>query len=93
MADKRKKKPGKKVDKAESFFKTAEWLITAFAVTLVFIVFEMQAYTIPTGSMADTLRGAHFRLRCPECGYRYDYGFSPRRMVCAAIVRQVIMFR
>ncbi len=78
MAGERKKKHKKKADKAESFFKTAEWLITAFAVTLVFIVFEMQAYTIPTGSMADTLRGAHFRLRCPECGYRYEYGFSPQ---------------
>ena len=55
-----------------------EWLITAFAVTLVFIVFEMQAYTIPTGSMADTLKGAHFRLRCYECGYRYDHEFIPQ---------------
>ena len=60
-------------------YHTLEWLITAFSVTLVFIVFEMQAYTIPTGSMADTLKGAHFRLRCPACGYRYDYDFIPQR--------------
>ena len=72
-----KKIDKKTPDKVEAFLKTAEWLIMAFAVTLVFIVFEMQAYTIPTGSMADTLKGAHFRLRCPECGYRYDYGFLP----------------
>lgn len=56
-------------------FSTIDWLVTAFALTLVFIVFEMQAYTIPTGSMADTLEGAHFRLRCEQCGYRYNYGF------------------
>jgi signal peptidase I len=60
-------------------YHTLEWLITAFSVTLVFIVFEMQAYTIPTGSMADTLKGAHFRLRCPGCGHRYDYDFIPQR--------------
>jgi signal peptidase I len=59
-------------------FATAEWLLIAFSVTLVFIVFFMQAYTIPTGSMADTLRGAHFRLRCEQCGYGYEYGFLPR---------------
>jgi signal peptidase I len=59
-------------------FNTFEWLIIAFALTLIFIVFEMQAYTIPTGSMADTLKGAHFRLRCPQCGYRYDYDFLPQ---------------
>ncbi|RKY10224.1 MAG: signal peptidase I [Planctomycetota bacterium] len=57
---------------------TLEWLIVAFATTLVFIVFEMQAYTIPTGSMAETLRGAHFGLRCPQCAYRYDYDFLPQ---------------
>ena len=59
-------------------FATAEWLLIAFSVTLVFIVFFMQAYTIPTGSMADSLRGAHFRLRCEQCGYGYEYGFIPR---------------
>jgi signal peptidase I len=52
-----------------------EWVITALAGTLVFIVFVMQVYRIPTGSMAETLRGMHFRLRCPQCGYRYDYDF------------------
>jgi signal peptidase I len=58
-------------------FATAEWLLIAFSVTLIFIVFFMRAYTIPTGSMADTLRGAHFRLRCEQCGYGYEYGFIP----------------
>ncbi|MCK5565556.1 MAG: signal peptidase I [Planctomycetes bacterium] len=59
----------------EGFFVTADWVIYAVALTLVFLVFIMRAYTIPTGSMADTLRGAHFRIRCTQCGYRYDYDF------------------
>ena len=61
--------------KVDAAYHTAEWLITAFASVLVFIVFVMQVYRIPTGSMAETLRGAHFRIRCPECGYRYDHDF------------------
>ena len=77
LAGKAKKKIKEKTDYFEVVFNTGEWLIMAFAVTLVFIVFVMQAYTIPTGSMADTLRGAHFRLRCRQCGYRYDHGFRP----------------
>jgi len=56
---------------------TFEWLITAFILAFVFRAFVMEAFRIPTGSMADTLKGAHFRLRCEECGYRYDYGFVP----------------
>ena len=65
--------------KVDSIYRTAEWLITAFASTLVFIVFVMQVYRIPTGSMAETLRGAHFRVRCAQCGYRYDYDFIAER--------------
>ena len=72
-----KTEPKKPHDMIGIVYATGEWFIVAFAVTLVFIVFFMQAYTIPTGSMADTLRGAHFRLRCEQCGYRYEYGFLP----------------
>ena len=56
-------------------YRNVEWLITAFAGTLVFIIFVMQVYRIPTGSMAETLRGAHFWVRCGQCGYPYDHDF------------------
>lgn len=58
---------------------TLEWLITAFILAFVFRAFVMEAFRIPTGSMADTLMGAHFGLRCVQCGYKYDYGFAPER--------------
>ncbi len=61
--------------KVDGAYRTAEWLLSAFASTLVFIVFVMQVYRIPTGSMAETLRGAHFRLRCEQCGYEYAHDF------------------
>lgn len=64
---------------ADSAFYTAHWVLVALTLTIVFLVFQMQAYTIPTGSMAPTLKGAHFRLRCPQCGYRYDYDFQAER--------------
>jgi signal peptidase I len=55
---------------------TFEWLITAFVLAFLFRAFVMEAFRIPTGSMADTLKGAHFRLRCIQCGYEYDYGLG-----------------
>jgi signal peptidase I len=64
--------------KVDGLYHTLEWLITAFAGTLVFIIFVMQVYRIPTGSMAETLRGAHFRIRCVQCGYRFDHDFISR---------------
>lgn len=65
--------------RAEEVVNTLEWLITAFILAFVFRAFIMEAFRIPTGSMADTLMGAHFRLRCLQCGYRYEYGFMPER--------------
>jgi len=65
-------------DRATEIANTLEWLITAFILAFVFRAFVMEAFRIPTGSMADTLKGAHFRLRCPQCGYKYDYGFISR---------------
>jgi len=81
-ADKTEKKssvsPPQKKDRAAEIANTFEWLITAFILAFVFRAFVMEAFRIPTGSMADTLKGAHFRLVCPQCGYKYDYGFVPR---------------
>ena len=66
-----------KKSRAAEIANTFEWLITAFILAFVFRAFVMEAFRIPTGSMADTLMGAHFQLRCKQCGYRFDYGFVP----------------
>ena len=63
----------------ESFKETAESLVIAFILAFVFRAFVAEAFVIPTGSMADTLAGAHFRLTCIRCAYQYDYGFVPER--------------
>jgi len=66
-------------DRAAEIANTFEWLITAFILAFVFRAFVMEAFRIPTGSMADTLMGAHFRVGCPQCGYNYAHGFVPQR--------------
>ncbi|MGB2863822.1 MAG: signal peptidase I [Sedimentisphaerales bacterium] len=72
------KQSRKSKDRAAEIANTFEWLITAFILAFVFRAFVMEAFRIPTGSMADTLKGAHFRLRCRQCGYEYDHGFVPK---------------
>jgi signal peptidase I len=69
--------------RAAEIANTFEWLITAFALAFVFRAFVMEAFRIPTGSMADTLLGAHYTMRCTECGYKYFYGqniYAPARL-------------
>ncbi|MHC4616595.1 MAG: signal peptidase I [Planctomycetota bacterium] len=73
------RKPAR-INRAAEIANTFEWLITAFVLAFLFRAFVMEAFRIPTGSMADTLKGAHFRLRCAQCGYPYDYGLGNFRL-------------
>jgi len=66
-----------KTTTAESIANTFEWLITAFVLAFVFRAFVLEAFRIPTGSMADTLMGDHFQICCTQCGYPYEYNFNP----------------
>ena len=52
--------------------------LVIIALTLAFIVraFFVEAFRIPTGSMAETLSGAHLHIRCDMCGSKYDLGYD-----------------
>jgi signal peptidase I len=51
---------------------TIEAVIIALIVALTFRAYIVEAFVIPTGSMAPTLLGAHFKVICPKCGYEFD---------------------
>src|SRR6476619_7144029 len=55
---------------------TIESILVAFILAFIFRAFVVEAFVIPTGSMAPTLLGAHMRFRCPDCGYRFDVNFQ-----------------
>ena len=61
---------------ASSLRETIESVVIAFVLAFLFRTFAAEAFVIPTGSMAHTLRGAHKDVDCPECGYRYQFGAS-----------------
>jgi signal peptidase I len=55
---------------------TIESILVAFILAFVFRAFVVEAFVIPTGSMATTLLGAHTRFHCPDCGYTFDMDYS-----------------
>ncbi|HEX4792242.1 MAG TPA: S26 family signal peptidase [Humisphaera sp.] len=55
---------------------TVESILIAFILAFIFRGFVVEAFVIPTGSMAPTLYGAHMRFRCPDCGTSFDVGYS-----------------
>jgi signal peptidase I len=58
----------------ESIKDTLESIVVAFILAFVFRAFVVEAFVIPTGSMAATLLGQHGTMTCSDCGYEYTYG-------------------
>jgi signal peptidase I len=57
---------------------TIESILVAFILAFIFRAFVVEAFVIPTGSMAPTLLGAHFRFTCPDCGYVFDVNYPEK---------------
>src|SRR6476661_7786777 len=57
---------------------TVESILIAFILAFVFRAFVVEAFVIPTGSMATTLLGAHMRFTCRECGYTFDVNYPSK---------------
>src|SRR4051812_22842120 len=55
---------------------TVESIIIAFILAFIFRAFVVEAFVIPTGSMAPTLLGAHMRFRCEDCGYDFTVNYQ-----------------
>lgn len=69
-------RPGNSVRKtvAENVKETLESIVVAFILAFVFRAFIVEAFVIPTGSMAVTLYGMQLTKTCSTCGYEYALG-------------------
>lgn len=57
-----------------SLIDTLQSIVVAFLLAFAFRSFVIEAFVIPTGSMAPTLRGAHLAGSGSETGYNYAVG-------------------
>ncbi len=55
---------------------TTESVVIALILAFVFRAFVVEAFIIPTGSMAPTLYGQHIDHVCTNCGYRFAVGVT-----------------
>ena len=60
-----------RVPDQDTIKETFESIVIAFVLAFVFRAYVVEAFVIPTGSMAPTLLGRHVRVVCSQCGYRY----------------------
>lgn len=57
-----------------SFRETIESVWIAVILAFALRAFVIEAFVIPTGSMAPRLMGKHWEFTCPACQYHYAYG-------------------
>ena len=60
----------------DSFLETIESFVIAFILAFVFRAYVVEAFVIPTGSMAPKLNGEHYEFECGNCGYAYHVGLE-----------------
>ena len=60
----------------DSFRENAEALIVAVILAIIIRHFAVEAFEIPTGSMASTLYGMHVWTDCPNCDTSYNIAVS-----------------
>jgi signal peptidase I len=53
----------------DSFRELIETIVFVVVLVLMLKTFLAEAFVIPTGSMADTLLGYHYKESCRDCGY------------------------
>lgn len=56
---------------SESIKETLESIVIAFILAFVFRAYVVEAFVIPTGSMAPTLLGRNVRVYCAQCAYHF----------------------
>ncbi|MCH7700213.1 MAG: hypothetical protein IID37_00880 [Planctomycetes bacterium] len=82
--------PASPLPHRESVRETTDSIIVAFILAFVFRAFVIEAFIIPTGSMAATLYGQHGTVVCEDCEWEFSYGLAdvsrnqsgPSKAVC-----------
>ena len=80
-------------DREEGVGLIFEQILIAFILAFVFRAFVLEAFVIPTGSMATTLLGAHLDFTCPDCGWNFKVNYPTDSGTNAVPSRARVMTR
>jgi signal peptidase I len=73
-----------KIKKRKGFLReNFESILIAIALAFVLRIFVVEAFKIPTGSMAPTLLGQHKAVKCPNCNWKFESDHSTEYVRCS----------
>lgn len=73
----------------DTFREAIETIVFVVVLVLLLKLFVVEAYVIPTGSMAETLYGYHKQFECPECRHAFAVNCSEEVVPQDGIVKPV----
>ena len=83
-ADQKNINEKKKGKKEKGFFReNIESILIAVALAFILRIFVVEAFKIPTGSMAPTLLGQHKSVKCPNCSWKFKANHSLNYVKCS----------
>lgn len=72
----------RQVDRTQQVLDAFQTVLTGLILAFIFRAFLVEAFIIPTGSMAPSLLGTHATRLCPACGADYAYQPIGRENFC-----------
>lgn len=80
-----------KADQAARWNREAiESVVVAIILAFLFRAFEAEAFVIPTGSMAPTLRGRYLSVQCEKCHHWHQVGASVEEIQGSGFITQTL---
>ncbi|MDR4506421.1 MAG: S26 family signal peptidase [Candidatus Scalindua sp.] len=74
----------KKEKKSKGFVReNFESILIAIFLAFILRIFIVEAFKIPTGSMAPTLLGLHKVVKCPNCSWKFDCDHNSSYVKCS----------
>ncbi len=83
----------KKKKKKNKFRENIESILIAIALALCIRYFVVEAFKIPTGSMAPTLLGAHKDVLCPNCNWDFKADHNGNEVACPNCLYEIDISR
>ena len=78
------KKEKKKDKKSKGFVReNLESILIAIFLAFILRIFVVEAFKIPTGSMAPTLLGVHKVVKCPNCSWKFNCDHNVSYVKCS----------
>lgn len=70
-----------------------QWIIISIIIALGIRYFIVEAFKIPTGSMAPTLVGVHKHVVCPNCGWDFTRDYHGSSATCPNCLFQLNVYK